>query len=103
MRSAALVDQHLDVWVLPDDGPGCAGVVQMDVGQEDVTDVGPPDTIRLQSQLECGKTRCGAGVDDRHPAMALHQPACDDLRPSAKVQIDPRESMTQCVHSVGLY
>jgi hypothetical protein len=41
------MNQHLDVRMLAHDGPCRSGVIEMDVREQDVADIGPTNAIRL--------------------------------------------------------
>src|SRR5678815_1727903 len=97
---AALVHEHGDVRMLAYDRSCGAGVIEVDVRQEDVTNIGPPDAVRLQAQFERLEAAGGTGIDDGHAAMTLYKSCGDDLWAATELQIDPRESMTECVHNV---
>jgi hypothetical protein len=86
---AALVHEHFDVRMLSNDRSGCAGVVEMNMRQQDVTNVRPPDAIRLQPEFERLETTGRTGIDYRNAAMTLDEPGCDDQRAPAKQEIDP--------------
>ena len=70
------------------------------MSQQDVADVRPSDAVRLQPEFERLQTSGWTGIDDGDTAMALHERGCYDLRTPTELKIDPRESMTECVHSV---
>ena len=48
VRCTALVDEHVNRRVLLDETPGNAGMVQVDVRQQDLANVRYPDTAPLQ-------------------------------------------------------
>jgi hypothetical protein len=83
------MDKDVDVRMLANDRSGCACVIEMDMRQQDVTNVSPSDAVRLQSQLERLKTAGWTGVDDRDAAMPMHERCCDDLWSPTKLKIDP--------------
>jgi hypothetical protein len=99
VSGAAFVDENLDVRMIAHDGSGRASVIEVNVSQEDVSDVGPTDTICLQSQFERGQTRCRSWIHNRHTGSTLHQAGGDHLGPAMELEIDPRQSLTQYVHS----
>jgi hypothetical protein len=96
---AALVHEHFDVRVRSDDRSCGAGVIEVDMSQQDVADVRPSDAVRLQPEFERLQTSGWTGIDDGDASMALHERGCYDLRAPTELEIDPRESMTECVHS----
>jgi hypothetical protein len=75
--------------MLAHDRSGCAGMIEMNMCQQDVTDVGPPDAIRLQPEFERLETTGRTGIDDRNAAMTLDEAGCDDQWAPAKQEIDP--------------
>jgi hypothetical protein len=87
------------VRVLSDDRSCGASVIEVDMSQQDVTDVTPSDAVRLQPEVERLQTAGWTWIDDGDAAMTLHEPGCNDLRAPAKSEIHPRESMTECVHN----
>src|SRR5262245_45809206 len=86
--------------MLSNNRPRCARVIEVDVRQQDVTNVGPSDAVRLHAEFERLEAAGRTGVDDGHAAMTLDESGRNDVWASAKLQVDPRESMTECVHSV---
>src|SRR4030095_1875638 len=76
---AALVHEHLDVRVLSDARSCGAGVIEVDMSQQDVTDVRPSDAVRLQPELERLQTTGWTWIDDGDTAMTVYEPGCNDL------------------------
>jgi hypothetical protein len=75
--------------MLTHDRSARTGVIEVDMGQEDVADVRPADPIRLQAELERREAAGRAGINDRHAVMALDQYGGDHSRASLELQIDP--------------
>jgi hypothetical protein len=60
--------------------------------------------VGLQALLERTEARCRTRIDDRDTAGALHYCRGDDVGSPEKPEVDPRKTMTQCVHRIhGLY
>ena len=79
-------------------------MVQVNVGQENMTNVIPPYAVLLQAQVKRAEAAGWTGIDDGDTGGAAHDTRGDDIGPPLKLQIDPRKSMTQCVHGIeGLY
>ena len=91
-----------DVRVRANDRAGRAGVIEVNVRQQDVTHVIPPDAVLLQAQLERAEAAGRTRIDDarRRPGRCT-MPAAMACGPPQKLQIDPRKSMTQCVHWIA--
>jgi hypothetical protein len=72
MRRAALVHKNPDVRMCADDRPGGPCVIEVDVREQNVTDVAPLHAVLLQPELECGKAGRRPGIDDgrRHRSIA---------------------------------
>ncbi len=88
MRRAALVHEHLDRRVLTHERPGDARVVEMDVGQEQLADVGDADSLAPERGSQGVERGRRPRVDERHPARALQDGGRDDLGISKKVEVD---------------
>jgi hypothetical protein len=82
---------HLQRRVLADEGPGCAGVVEVDVAEQEVPDVGQGEAAvgeaRLQ-RLDCGG---GPAVEERRPVVGVEQIARDDPLAAEMVEVDGLE------------
>ena len=91
---AALVDEHLDLGIRRQEQPGRARVIEMDVRQQQLTDVPNRYPLRARAFEEPVERGRRAGVDDRHPVGALQDGAGDDAGPAQKIQID-------VVHAAG--
>ncbi len=98
VRRAALVHEHRDVRVRADDRAGRAGVIEVDVRQQDVAHVVPAHAVLLQAELERGQTRRRPGIDDRDASVGLHDAARDRVRAAEELEIDPRQAVRQNRH-----
>ena len=89
MLRPPLVHHHLDVRMVTHDRSSRTCVIEVNVGQKDVANIGPADTVRLQAELECRQAAGRTWIDDRHALMALDQCSRDYLRTVLELQIDP--------------
>ena len=92
--------EHGDVWMLAYDRPCGTRVVQVNVRQHQVAHVLPSDAVRLQALLERAEASGWPRVNDGDAARALHNRRGDDVGSPEKLEVDPRKSMTQCVHRI---
>ena len=89
---AALVHEHGHVRMRADDRSGGARMIEVDVRQQNVTDVIPPDPVLLETELECGKTCRRPGIHDRHAGSDCTMPlaiACRRPRNSRSIYDKP--------------
>src|SRR5688572_15177619 len=86
-----------------DDRSGGARMIEMDVRQEDMADVVPPDPVLLETELECVETCRRPGIHDRHARSGLHDPAGDRVRTSEEFEIDIGQTVRQNRHWRGDY
>ena len=96
----ALMHEHGDVRMLAHDRPCGTRVVQVNVRQHQVAHVAPSDAVRLQALLERTEARRWPRVNDGDTARALHNRRGDDVGSPEKPEVDPRKTMTQCVHRI---
>ena len=91
-RRASLVDEYLHRGVLADHRPGCACVIEMDVREQQLPDIGEPDAPAPERRAQRFDRRRGTRIDQRDAARPLQHRCGDDLRLSEKVQIDVVEA-----------
>jgi hypothetical protein len=63
---------------LPDERAGGAGVVEMDVAEEQVVDVGEREPAPREASLQCRDGGGRAAVEEREAVVSLDQVAADD-------------------------
>ena len=89
VRRAALVDEHGDSGMLPDDGARGAGVIEMNVREKEVRDVGQPETLLLQTGFQRRQAGGGTWVHQRHRASTRDHTGRNRLWSAPKEQIHP--------------
>src|SRR5262245_35375883 len=99
MSRAPLMYEHFDVGVRLHQRTGRARVIQMDMGQQDATDV--PDRYpllseRLGERIEC---RGWARIDDGHTASIFEDGRRDDAGTPEKIEIDVIHAACKCAHA----
>src|SRR5688572_25762024 len=82
----------------PHDRPGRTCVIEVNVRQQDLPHVIPPDPVLLQAELERRQTRCRTGIDDRDAAVGLYEAAGDRVAAAEKLQIDIEQPVRQHRH-----
>ena len=95
---ATLVHKDAYVRVGANDHTGGPCMVEVHVGQQDVSHVRPSDSVRLQSEVERLETAGRAGIDECGAAGPVRQPRGDDSRAPLELEVDPRKPATQHVH-----
>src|SRR3974390_3090831 len=85
MRSAALVDVDLQTGVLADQGARRTGMIQVNVGQQDKTQVGnaKPSVVQLRAQRV--DRRAGSRIDESGDVIIANERAGDRTRMSDPV------------------
>ena len=78
VRGSDLRHVHLEPRVLADEHSRRAGVVEVDVRQEEVAQVGEVEPARGEAGLEVGKAGRRAAVEKRGPVEGLEQVDADD-------------------------
>jgi hypothetical protein len=79
---------HLQRRVLAHEGPGRAGVVEVDVAEQQVPDVGQRETAVGEARLQRVDRRRGAAVEERRPVVGVEQVARDDPLAAEVVEVD---------------
>src|SRR5215207_10055670 len=82
---------HLDVRMLADDRPGRTGMVQVDVGEEQVPHVGELDPALPQAGFERGERRRRAAVEHRRPVARLDEVRADHALDALVMEVDRRD------------
>ena len=78
----------LDVRVRPQNRSGRAGVIEMNVRQDDRRDVRQPNPTTAQALLEFDEARRRTGIDQRDASSALQQNSGDRMGPPEEIEID---------------
>ena len=73
VRSADARDVDAEAWVLADQCPSGARVVEVDVGQEQVTHVANGVAVRRQATTQRLETARRSAVDDREPVLRVDE------------------------------
>ena len=92
------MDEDSEMRMLAHDRPRRPCVVEVNVRQHQVAHVIPANAVLLQGLLERGEARRRARVNDGHTTRALDDRRCDDVGSPKKLEVDPRKTMTQCIH-----
>jgi hypothetical protein len=101
VRRAALVHEDLDVRMSANDRPCRAGVIEMDVGQQDLANVCEAQTQSLQPEVERLETSGWPGVDERHACRRMDDGRRDGVGAPEKLQVDPGKSVREDSHGEG--
>jgi hypothetical protein len=78
----------LELWVLADEAARGAGVVEVDVREEEVLDVPELVTAPREPGLERVEAARGAAVEERRPRLGLEQVGADRPGAPAVQQVD---------------
>jgi hypothetical protein len=88
MWRADLGYMDLQCWVFPDEHAGGAGVIEVDVAEEQVVDVLEGEAETDEPLLEPWNARRRAAVEERRPVVGLDEVAPDDALDAAVVEVD---------------
>jgi hypothetical protein len=78
-------------------------MVQMDVRQQDLTDVRHPDTAALQRGPERRQAGRRSGIDQGHAARPMEDGRRDDVRVTEKVEVDVVDARSEADHRSVLW
>ena len=79
---------NLKAGVLADEGSRGARVVEVDVGQEEVAEVGQGEAVRGEPLLQPADTDRRPAVEERRPVVRLQDVDADDLLGRLVVEVD---------------
>jgi len=88
VRRAALMHEDVDVRVLLDDRADRSRVIEVNVRQQDLAHVFPPDPLPAQGRRQRRHGRRRAGIHEGDAGRAVKDGGSDDLRTSEEVQVD---------------
>src|SRR5262249_48667091 len=88
MRGADLGDVHLQARMLAHERPGRAGVVEADVGEKEVPDVGEPEPTLGAPRLQRVEAGRGPTGEERGAVLRLEQVGPDDAGDGLVVEVD---------------
>jgi hypothetical protein len=74
--------------MISDDHAGGAGVIQVDVAQEQVADVRQGKAEESEAFLESWDARSRTAVEERWPVVGLDEVAADDALDAAVVEVN---------------
>ena len=92
MWRAALVHIHLEPGVLGNERPGCARVIEVDVGQHEARHIGDRESRCLKRTAKRRQRARRAGIDERDAARAVEHRGRDDPWAALEIQIDERDA-----------
>ena len=79
MRCADVRDPDCQSWVLPHDKARRPCVVEMDVGEEQMAEVGEGEPVRREAGPQCRQGRGRPAVEQREPVRGLDEVDTDRL------------------------
>ena len=88
MRRADLGDVHLQAGVLADEHAGGAGMVEVDVREQQVPHVLQLEPALGEARLQLGDADRGPAVEERRPIRGLEQVAADHPLPAEVAQVE---------------
>lgn len=81
-------DVHLEAGVVADEGSGCARVIEVDVAQEQVPNVGQPEPVAFEAALQGRDTRRRPAVEQRRPLLRVEEVRPDDALCATVIEVD---------------
>jgi hypothetical protein len=88
VRGADLGDVHLQLRVSAHEDAGGAGVIEVDVAEEEVAEVFELQAALLQPPLERRDATRRPAVEERQPVVGLDEVAADDSLVAAVMEVD---------------
>jgi uncharacterized membrane protein len=88
VRGADLRDVHLQIWVLAHEHAGCARMIEMDVREDQVADVGQGESTLCQTLLEPLGARRGAAIEQGRAIVRLDDVGADRALVAGVEEID---------------
>ena len=98
MRRADLVNKHLRIRAAIHEHARCAGVIQVNVRQQNRAHIVELKSSRAQRMLQRRERRRRPGIEDRDAAGSVQKRRCDDARLSEKFEVDKIESGRKRFH-----
>ena len=104
MRRADRRDVHLQRRVLADEDARRAGMVEVDVAEQQMADVGERKPAVGKPGLQRVDRRRGAAVEERGPVVGVEEVARDDPLAAEVVEVDRlrRHALILCGHCSSL-
>ena len=93
VRRADGMHEDLHVRLLAHDRPGAAGVIEMDVGDEDLGQLRGVESRRLDPGIERGESRGRSGLDQGQLVRSGQQVGVDDSVPALEPEIDGPDAL----------
>ena len=87
VRRADLGDVHLEAWVLAHEHSSGTGVVEVDVREQQVPDVGELEPLLREAGLQLGDAGRGAAVLEREPVLGLQEIDADHTLVAEVMQV----------------
>ena len=79
---------------------GDAGMIEVDVGQEDRADVGDLDAAAREATAQRRQRGRRTRIDQRGAACAVQDHRCDDAVHAEEIEVDVGEARSECVHEL---
>jgi hypothetical protein len=98
VRRAALVHEDIDVGILSHERPGRAGVIEMDMREQDVPHIPHRHALLLERPLQVFDRGRRTWIDERNAGRAVQNRRRDDFRDAEKVEVDIVEPRRKCGH-----
>src|SRR5690242_6841160 len=102
MGLADLGHPHRQARMLPDDRAGGARVVEMDVREEQMAQVGQLEAVRSESGAEGVEGRRRPAVEQRQAVLGVHEVHADRVLEPAEMQVDHPQLTHNAIFSIAL-
>jgi hypothetical protein len=89
VRRPLRVHEDPDMWMGSHDRAGGAGVIEMDVREQQFADIGHADAALFEAGRQYRKATGGTGIDQRDAAGIVYHRGRDRAETSLKLQVDP--------------
>jgi hypothetical protein len=103
VRRAALVHEHADVRMLAHQRAGGAGMIEMDVRQQDRLNLARGHAARFEAVDQLRQAACRPGIDQRDAARAVERGGRNHQRRALKTQIYVAETWSENSHERCVY
>ena len=101
MRRATFVHEHVYVRVTANDRASGTSMIEMDMGEQNVSNLAQPQSLLLKPEVQRLQTGAWSRVDERHRSGSTNDRRRDGMWPAEKQHVNPREARGKDGHEVG--
>jgi hypothetical protein len=98
VRRTDFVDEHAELRILADQRAGGAGVIEVDMRQQNRRHVGEPDAGGGEMLMQCRQGARRAGIDDGDAGRPVQNRAGNHARTILKMEVEVRHADGEGLH-----